>query len=64
MKDKRVVSNMCIDVFMNDTLTDTYRRYMEEEGAVFAPREEDEKIKTGSSDFGNVSHVVPSTHPQ
>ncbi|KAI9276684.1 hypothetical protein BDA99DRAFT_493876 [Phascolomyces articulosus] len=51
------------DVFMNDTLTDTYIRYMEQENVKFLPREDEEKILTGSTDFGNVTAVLPATHP-
>ena len=55
---------MCIDVFMNDTLTDVYIDYMKQENVDILPRVEEEKILTGSTDFGNVTAVVPATHPQ
>ncbi|KAI9492005.1 hypothetical protein BDB00DRAFT_465354 [Zychaea mexicana] len=51
------------DVFMNDTLTDIYREYMEKENVEFLPRSEEEKILTGSTDFGNVTRILPATHP-
>lgn len=53
-----------IDVFMNDALTTTYRQYMEQEGVPFMSRVDEEKVISGSTDFGNVSYVVPGTHPQ
>ena len=49
---------------MNDTLTTAYRDYMEEEGVKFEPRAEEEKALSGSTDFGNVSYIMPATHPQ
>ncbi|KAI8137776.1 hypothetical protein BJV82DRAFT_674406 [Fennellomyces sp. T-0311] len=51
------------DVFMNDTLTTAYRTYMEKEGVQFEPRVEEEKKLSGSTDFGNVTYVLPATHP-
>ncbi|KAJ8653692.1 hypothetical protein O0I10_010614 [Lichtheimia ornata] len=56
-------SGICKDVFMNDTLTNTYRHYMEQEGVPFMSRVDEEKVISGSTDFGNVSYVVPGTHP-
>ena len=62
--DNTTTSYMCIDVFMNDTLTDVYIDYMKQENVDILPRVEEEKILTGSTDFGNVTAVVPATHPQ
>ncbi|KAI9023776.1 hypothetical protein CLU79DRAFT_701090 [Phycomyces nitens] len=51
------------DVFQNDTLTSAYQEYMEEEGITFASRAEEEQIVSGSTDMGNITHVIPATHP-
>lgn len=51
------------DVFMNDTLTTLYKRYMEAEGITFEPRTVEEQTCTGSTDMGNFSYVVPTIHP-
>ena len=52
-----------IDVFVNDTLTSIYKKFSEQEGMSFAPRTEEEKTTTGSTDMGNFSYVVPTIHP-
>lgn len=52
-----------IDVFVNDTMTSIYKKYSEQEGMSFAPRTEEEKTTTGSTDMGNFSYVVPTIHP-
>ncbi|CDS12180.1 hypothetical protein LRAMOSA04375 [Lichtheimia ramosa] len=51
------------DVFVNDTMTSIYKKYSEQEGMSFAPRTEEEKTTTGSTDMGNFSYVVPTIHP-
>lgn len=52
------------DVFVNDTMTARYKKYMEDEGITFRSRVEEETgTTTGSTDMGNFSYAVPSIHP-
>ncbi|ORX48863.1 hypothetical protein DM01DRAFT_1326141 [Hesseltinella vesiculosa] len=51
------------DVFMNAPLAECYKTFMEERGAKFLPRIDEENIHTGSTDMGNFSYEVPSIHP-
>ncbi|KAI7899918.1 uncharacterized protein BX663DRAFT_554618 [Cokeromyces recurvatus] len=52
------------DVFTNETMTEKYKQYMEEEeGIQFPSRSDDEKVIAGSTDMGNFSYVVPTIHP-
>ncbi|KAI8137775.1 hypothetical protein BJV82DRAFT_633981 [Fennellomyces sp. T-0311] len=51
------------DVFQNDSLGETYKTYMTEEGGKFLPRSVEESIVSGTTDFGNFSNVVPGLHP-
>ncbi|KAI8146365.1 hypothetical protein BJV82DRAFT_601512 [Fennellomyces sp. T-0311] len=52
------------DLFTNYTLGNLYQHYMEDdEGVVFPPRSEEQAISAASSDFGNVSYVLPSIQP-
>ncbi|ORZ38784.1 hypothetical protein BCR44DRAFT_133530 [Catenaria anguillulae PL171] len=47
----------------NDTLATLYQVEMEKRGVKFPPLEEMLAESTGSTDFGNVSHVVPGLQP-
>lgn len=49
---------------MNGPLTETFKHYMGQEGIEYKPRAEEEKISSGSSDYGAISYVVPASHPQ
>jgi amidohydrolase len=49
------------DLVNNLTLARRFGAHLESLGR--APRERDERIGTGSTDMGDVSHVVPSIHP-
>ncbi|KAI9304147.1 hypothetical protein BJ944DRAFT_164137 [Cunninghamella echinulata] len=49
------------DVVQNNIMASTYAKYMKKEGIQFPPREEQKA--GGSTDFGNVSYVLPSIHP-
>ncbi|KAI9491851.1 hypothetical protein BDB00DRAFT_830887 [Zychaea mexicana] len=51
------------DVFTNDAMILEYKKYMEQEGIDFPSRAEEERTTTGSTDFGNISNVVPAIHP-
>ncbi|KAI9491888.1 hypothetical protein BDB00DRAFT_831063 [Zychaea mexicana] len=51
------------DMFTNDTLAASYQHFMEEEGVKFPTSEEAGSISMASSDFGNVSYVLPSLQP-
>ncbi|KAI8060484.1 hypothetical protein BC940DRAFT_311898 [Gongronella butleri] len=51
------------DVVQNEILADAYAYYMEKAGIKFAPRSEQEKMASGSTDMGNVSYACPSIHP-
>jgi len=51
------------DVFQNETLADNYVHYMGREGVKFRSREWQEQQVSGSTDFGNISYVVPGLHP-
>lgn len=51
-------------VLTNSKLAYLYQKYAGQMGVVFPSREEQESIVDGSTDFGNVSMVVPGLHAQ
>ncbi|KAI9276685.1 hypothetical protein BDA99DRAFT_493879 [Phascolomyces articulosus] len=51
------------DVFQNDSLAYCFIDYMKQVGVPFLPRSEEEKVVSGTTDFGNISNVVPAIHP-
>ncbi|KAG2217860.1 hypothetical protein INT45_012775 [Circinella minor] len=51
------------DVFQNEALAHRFIDYMKQVGSPFLPRSEEEKMVSGSTDFGNISWEVPSIHP-
>ncbi|KAI8609180.1 amidohydrolase [Chytriomyces sp. MP71] len=51
------------DVVINSHLAARFERYAREGGCTFAPREVQESKSYGSTDMGNVTHVVPGIHP-
>lgn len=52
-----------MDVLNNPVLGDLYQKHAESFGVQFPPRAVQQNLPTGSTDMGNVSHVVPSIHP-
>ncbi|ORZ03988.1 hypothetical protein BCR43DRAFT_484317 [Syncephalastrum racemosum] len=56
-------NGMTEDVFMNEPLTETFKHFMGQEGVEYKPRAEEEKISSGSSDYGAISYVIPASHP-
>ena len=48
-----------MDVVTNETMSDVFNKYYEEVGGGFMPK----KDSGGSTDMGDVSHVVPAIHP-
>ncbi|TPX40179.1 hypothetical protein SeLEV6574_g06748 [Synchytrium endobioticum] len=51
------------DIKSNETLVNLYTKYAENEGVVFPPKEAQLSKLLGSTDMGNVTHVVPGIHP-
>ena len=51
------------DALINDTLAETYKSFMKKEGVHFEPRAVEEQIPGASSDFGNITYVVPGLQP-
>lgn len=58
--DKNLYSNM----LSNQTLVDLYERNSERLGVFFNKHPDILGRLTGSTDMGNVSHVLPSIHPR
>ncbi|KAJ3065244.1 hypothetical protein HDU98_011385 [Podochytrium sp. JEL0797] len=50
------------DVVINTTLADRFEQYARADGCVFASKEEQTSKSYGSTDMGNVTHVVPGIH--
>lgn len=51
------------DVATNSLLAEAMRANMVKMGKTYRPREVEATMATGSTDMGNVSHVVPAIHP-
>jgi len=51
------------DVFQNDALAANFIHFMENEGVKYKSRQWQEEQASGSTDFGNISYVVPGLHP-
>lgn len=53
------------DVIQNSVLANTYAQYMQSQFGVELPSRELQEVAGvgGSTDFGNVSYVVPGIHP-
>lgn len=47
----------------NAVLAELYQKHAESLGIQYPPRNVQETLPTGSTDMGNVSHIIPSIHP-
>ncbi len=57
------VSQPYTNVETNSAIAEAWRANMAVLGTTYQPREVEATMATGSTDMGNVSHVVPSIHP-
>lgn len=52
-----------LDLNINTKLAEIYKSHATGQGVKFVSREEEDKMPQGSTDMGNVSHIVPSIQP-